>query len=300
MLHVQAYDGNTAATAEFLMAMRLNHLADPRSSKNALADSLGIDSSKLLSTNHCLELLAYLPRLLKDRNNGNSRPRLGRKMKSWRHEALDNQEPSHATSVLGATIMAAGLYREGKGGALLHSTSSPNEVKMSPLREILLQQEAIKRAEMHAHKFASRTALMAKEIAEARGHSKSVKLHARAVEQHATAALAARQYSSFAAFGANNSLILNIFKLDLHGLHVREALDVLSHYLHSLKALGHPGGILLHVITGIGRHSPDGAKLQPAVLDRLSNSSHLFDIDETNPGLVKVFIEAPTPFQEPK
>lgn len=43
-----------------------------------------------------------------------------------------------------------------------------------------------------------------------------------------------------------NSLVRSV-QVDLHGLHVDEALKVLETHLNSLGGLGHPGGVLLQV-----------------------------------------------------
>lgn len=46
----------------------------------------------------------------------------------------------------------------------------------------------------------------------------------------------------------------------------------------SLGGLGHPGGIILEVVTGVGRHSSAGQpRLLPAVVRFLSDAGYRFD-----------------------
>lgn len=77
--------------------------------------------------------------------------------------------------------------------------------------------------------------------------------------------------------------------LDLHGLHVTEAIKALSEFLQQQnKRLANGGG--LTIVTGSGRHSRSGqAKLKPRVLAYLKSTKR-YRIEEVNQGVVKVFL----------
>ena len=63
------------------------------------------------------------------------------------------------------------------------------------------------------------------------------------------------------------------------------------HYAH-LSGLGHPGGVLLQIVTGVGKHSPAGRPvLLPAVVAWLSERRLLFDTEEHNTGVVRVLLQ---------
>nr|XP_008109827.1 PREDICTED: NEDD4-binding protein 2 [Anolis carolinensis] len=102
---------------------------------------------------------------------------------------------------------------------------------------------------------------------------------------------------------ANHAAALQIFEkvnasklpenlLDLHGLHVDEALDHLSRVLQEKEeecslAGGKP---YLYVITGRGNHSQGGvARIKPAVMKYLT--SHKFRFTEIKPGCLKVMLK---------
>lgn len=110
-------------------------------------------------------------------------------------------------------------------------------------------------------------------------------------QRHGEQAQAARRRANSTAYRTSNRSVTNTFKLDLHGLHVEEALQVLERHLVSLGGLGHPGGIVLEVVTGLGRHSSAGQpRLLPAVVRFLSDAGYRFDTQEGNSGLINVFI----------
>lgn len=69
-------------------------------------------------------------------------------------------------------------------------------------------------------------------------------------------------------------------KVDLHGLHVKESLDVLEElliaYKKAFEATGE-GPRYLYVITGLGLHSQDNrARLRPAVIEYLRQHKYKF------------------------
>ncbi|XP_051240459.1 NEDD4-binding protein 2 [Dicentrarchus labrax] len=89
----------------------------------------------------------------------------------------------------------------------------------------------------------------------------------------------------------NSSLLPNNI-LDLHGLHVDEALDHLARVLHNKTADCEQGLCRpqLSVITGRGNHSQGGvARIRPAVIDYLTNKHYRFT--EPKPGLVLVSLK---------
>ncbi|TWW59355.1 NEDD4-binding protein 2 [Takifugu flavidus] len=89
----------------------------------------------------------------------------------------------------------------------------------------------------------------------------------------------------------NSSLLPNNI-LDLHGLHVDEALDHLVQVLHD-KTTAYEKGLCrpqLSVITGRGNHSQGGvARIRPAVINYLTNANYRFT--EPKPGLVLVSLK---------
>ncbi|XP_060102265.1 NEDD4-binding protein 2 [Heteronotia binoei] len=89
-----------------------------------------------------------------------------------------------------------------------------------------------------------------------------------------------------------NASLLPENLLDLHGLHVDEALDHLSRVLQEkTEECNQAGGKpYLYVITGKGNHSQGGvARIRPAVIKYLG--SHKFRFTEIKPGCLKVMLK---------
>ncbi|XP_058949997.2 uncharacterized protein [Pocillopora verrucosa] len=81
--------------------------------------------------------------------------------------------------------------------------------------------------------------------------------------------------------------------IDLHGLHVTEAIEalenMLSERIDSCSSLARKGCKFLNVVTGRGNHSRGGkARIKPAIIEYLKKHNYRFT--EPHPGLVKVFL----------
>ncbi|DBA98882.1 TPA: hypothetical protein ACH3X1_014639 [Trebouxia sp. C0004] len=98
---------------------------------------------------------------------------------------------------------------------------------------------------LHSH--ARDTYFTAAQVAFEKGNRAAGQELAGRGKEHAHLAKDARQRANQAAYDSCNMSVTNRFKVDLHGLHVEEALQVLEQHLLSLGGLGCPGGILLQV-----------------------------------------------------
>jgi len=118
----------------------------------------------------------------------------------------------------------------------------------------------------------------------------SAELAARAWE-HRALALEARARANESAFAGVNGGHVNRFRLDLHGMHVPEALSVLRRHCATLAGLAHPSGVLLQVVTGWGRNSSSGVpRVRPAVLEWLASNSRHHREDVNNAGMVYILL----------
>lgn len=120
----------------------------------------------------------------------------------------------------------------------------------------------------------------------------SAELASRAWE-HGALAVEARARANESAFAGVNGGHVNRFRLDLHGMHVPEALSALRRHCAALAGLTHPsgGGVLLQVVTGWGRNSSSGVpRVRPAVLQWLAANSHRFREDANNAGVVYILL----------
>ncbi|KXJ22434.1 NEDD4-binding protein 2 [Exaiptasia diaphana] len=80
----------------------------------------------------------------------------------------------------------------------------------------------------------------------------------------------------------------NPFVLDLHGLHVPEALQALGERLNPPDMIHRPK--FISVVTGRGLHSKQGkAKIKPAVIDYLQRNNYRYE--EMHAGQLKVFLK---------
>ena len=76
--------------------------------------------------------------------------------------------------------------------------------------------------------------------------------------------------------------------VDLHGLTVDQAVELLDRLLVSLRSKGERE---LHVITGRGKNSGDvGPRIKPAVLGLLREKEVQFEVPDDNNGLVHVYL----------
>jgi hypothetical protein len=93
-------------------------------------------------------------------------------------------------------------------------------------------------------------------------------------------ALPARQ-----AYKEANLGVRNVFNMDLHGLMVEEAIDLLQRQLDALSRLVYPEGVLLKAITGKGMHSAGQvAQIRPAVLEFLARTPYKHFVEPGNEG----------------
>ncbi|KAK9834039.1 hypothetical protein WJX81_005023 [Elliptochloris bilobata] len=108
--------------------------------------------------------------------------------------------------------------------------------------------------------------------------------------KHEELAADARRRANATAYGAFNQF-LNRFKLDLHGQQLEEALAKLEAHLTRLGELCHPGGVLLQVVTGVGKRSVGGIPvLRPAVTKFLGSAGLRYEVDPNNRGVVNVLL----------
>ena len=118
----------------------------------------------------------------------------------------------------------------------------------------------------------------------------SVELASRAWE-HGALAVEARARANDSAFAGVNGGHVNRFRLDLHGMHVPEAVAALRRHCAALAGLAHPSGVLLQVVTGWGRNSSSGVpRVRPAVLQWLAANSHRYREDVNNAGMVYILL----------
>lgn len=141
------------------------------------------------------------------------------------------------------------------------------------------------------HRQARNTYFAAAQMAYEKGNREAAQELAGKGKEHAQLAKEARHRANQAAYDSCNLSVTNRFKVDLHGLHVEEALQVLEQHLLSLGGLGCPGGVLLQVVTGVGKHSWNGRpKILPAVVRYLSDAGCRFSEAVGNSGVLDVFI----------
>lgn len=83
----------------------------------------------------------------------------------------------------------------------------------------------------------------------------------------------------------------NRFTIDLHGLHVREAVDTVQQHLKIIRALNKMGTkACLVAIVGRGLHSQDGeARLKPSVCELLDAQPDVwYAVSALNPGALEI------------
>jgi DNA-nicking Smr family endonuclease len=123
-----------------------------------------------------------------------------------------------------------------------------------------------------------------------RASAKSASLLAQAREMGAKAKALVDEANA-AAWRAHNRLIRNTWEIDLHLMGAKPAMEKLMQQLTLIKAMDSPGGVLVRVITGRGRHSADGV---PAIRNRvtayLQDGEFDHSIDPDNPGVVLVHV----------
>ncbi|EIE25471.1 hypothetical protein COCSUDRAFT_40707 [Coccomyxa subellipsoidea C-169] len=237
-----------------------------------------------------------------------------RRCKSWRpggeqdarlSELVSSAAPASALpTLLQAALTAAS---PGQADSSMHAwpgcaLSSPGQDAAAALTPAAVAQtmadRALARSLADAERRTSQVHRSARDVfsqAAANAHQQGQRELARELvnkcREHDKLAVEARFRANEAAFDGSNRNLLNRWKVDLHGLHVDEALKVLETHLIALGGLGHPGGILLQVIVGLGRHSVGGvARILPAVVRYLTDAGYSFREEPDNAGVICVLL----------
>ncbi|XP_017263722.1 NEDD4-binding protein 2 isoform X2 [Kryptolebias marmoratus] len=123
------------------------------------------------------------------------------------------------------------------------------------------------------------------------GHKEVASFYAQQGHLHGQRMREANHRAAVQIFERVNSSLLPRNILDLHGLHVDEALEHLAQVLHDKSADCEQGLCQpqLSVITGRGNHSQGGvARIRPAVIDYLTNKHYRFTEPKTGLMLVSL------------
>lgn len=124
------------------------------------------------------------------------------------------------------------------------------------------------------------------------GHGEVASFYAQQGHLHGQRMREANHRAAVQIFERVNATLLPNNVLDLHGLHVEEALEHLTDFIERKTTEFRQGHCRpqLSIITGIGNHSQWGvARIRPAVLKYLKNNRYRFT--EPNPGLLLVSLK---------
>nr|XP_006001549.1 PREDICTED: NEDD4-binding protein 2 isoform X2 [Latimeria chalumnae] len=147
------------------------------------------------------------------------------------------------------------------------------------------------RAEAFLHYHKQQECLKKADEAYRRGMKQVATFYAQQGQLHGQKMKEANHLAAIEIFERVNASLLSQNVLDLHGLHVEEAIHHLDRVLQQKVAETQQTGgkPYLSVITGRGNRSQGGvARIKPAVIDYLTN--HSFRFTEPKPGLLKIML----------
>jgi DNA-nicking Smr family endonuclease/uncharacterized protein YwbE len=125
--------------------------------------------------------------------------------------------------------------------------------------------------------------------ASASGDHTQARLMQQRAEEYRQAAAQHKARANSAAFRANNRSIQNTWTLDMHGLHVAEALEKLGETIRAVQMLD---GGRLEIITGKGRNSREGQpQIKAAVMQLLGELGLRWAESRGNSGKIEVMVE---------
>jgi DNA-nicking Smr family endonuclease len=116
-----------------------------------------------------------------------------------------------------------------------------------------------------------------------RGLSKQAKEYKNSRNAHQNAMEQANKRAEKAIFNYLNTSNSLKKQIDLHGLHIKEALARLEKYIQNMKCNGFDQ---IFIVVGQGFHSVSGPKLKPAVINYAEQRQIPCNFESNNPGCI--------------